>query len=411
MSCQKQVDQWNSAFYGRFQYPPPPAVFERVRCPGFWRRFLGQDIGDWEGTRLPGSPRIWVAGCGTNQAIVTALKFPEATVVATDLSQQSLETAARNARALGISNLELRRESIHETSHSDEFDFVICTGVIHHTADPQHALTCLGAALKRNGVLELMVYNTFHRLLTRAFQAAVRTFAGTTGSPDWNTELPIAQRLAQSFRTGNLMSGFLAEIPYAQESLFADSLLQPVEEAYTIKSLDRIASKAGLELLHFSVDQFSRAMGATDWNIRFEEPLLREKYEVLGDLDRWEVANQMLGESSPMLWFYLQRSDSEYPRKTERELATEFQARNFTRTQTEKEMFGRGLVGYSPAPRVAPFPGKPVAGDAARFYAALNGTGSIQEALAATGLEPDWTTLHRLRVHLATSAFPFLLAT
>jgi hypothetical protein len=222
--------------------------------------------------------------------------------------------------------------------------------------------------------------------------------------------LTIAQRLAQSFRVGNHMSGFLAEIPYEQESLFADSLLQPVEETYTIKSLDQMAARAGLELLQFSVDQFSRAMSATDWNIRFEDPLLRKRYEALADIDRWEVANQMLGESSPMLWFYLQRFDAQYARKSERELATEFQARAFTRTQTEKEMFGRGLVGYSPAPRVAPFPGRPVGGDADRFYAALNGTGSIQEALTATGMESDWMTVHRLRVHLATSAFPFLLA-
>ena len=58
---------------------------------------------------------MWVAGCGTNQAVITALMFPGARVLGTDLSEASLEGARRNADQLGVANLELHAGSRGET--------------------------------------------------------------------------------------------------------------------------------------------------------------------------------------------------------------------------------------------------------------------------------------------------------
>lgn len=412
MEAQRLVDEINAGFYGRFQYPPPPAAFERVVQAGFARKMLAQDLGYWQNEILPDAPRVWVAGCGTNQAVVTALKFPEAQVVGSDLSSQSLDLAAGNARRLGLRNLELRRESINEASYSSEFDLVISTGVIHHNAEPKAALRRLAAAMKPGGILELMVYNKFHRILTTAFQGALRILAGTEARPSWQDEMNLARSLAASFRRGNLMAAFLSQNAGLPDTLFADSLLQPVEHSYTIGSLRQMTVACGLELLTFCIDPFSRATGAVNWNLDFQEPVLRERYQQLGDIERWEVTNLLLGEAAPMLWFYLQRADSPRIRKSERDICDGFLRARFRRAATEKDVFSRVMDGaYSPVPKRAPFPGKPKPGsEAARVYAALEEGAELSRTLARLGIEQSFSRIQSLRLELATSAYPFLEA-
>src|ERR1700720_753915 len=80
------VDRLNSDFYGRIKYPGPVYSLMRVTPDRFFCRMLAQDIGRWGDELLPEQPRIWVAGCGRNQALITALKFPHAKVLGSDLS-------------------------------------------------------------------------------------------------------------------------------------------------------------------------------------------------------------------------------------------------------------------------------------------------------------------------------------
>ncbi|HEX5869683.1 MAG TPA: methyltransferase, partial [Longimicrobium sp.] len=177
-----EVDALNAGFYGAIRYPWPPFYFERLADRRFWAAVLDQELDRRDRPVLPArGARVWVAGCGTNQAVITALMFPDAQVVGSDVSAGSLEVAARNARQLELANLELRTESIYQAGYAGEFDYVVCTGVVHHTADPDRALACLAAALRPAGVMQLMVYNRYHRIRTTAFQKAVRTLLGGGG--------------------------------------------------------------------------------------------------------------------------------------------------------------------------------------------------------------------------------------
>src|ERR1041384_2105123 len=108
------VDSINAKFYGRFQYPWKPMAFDQVMDPDFETLMLNQSIGSWDHSQVRRHPRIWVAGCGTNQAVFTALRFPGGTVLGTDLSEVSLDTASSTARMVGVSNLKLQRESLNE---------------------------------------------------------------------------------------------------------------------------------------------------------------------------------------------------------------------------------------------------------------------------------------------------------
>src|SRR5689334_14894157 len=103
-----EIDETNAKFYKRFPYPWPPMKFETFTDPQFHTVLLNQNIGDWTHRRIPEHPAIWVAGCGTNQAIFTALQFPQAKIIASDISSEALRISAYIAKNLGIKNLELK---------------------------------------------------------------------------------------------------------------------------------------------------------------------------------------------------------------------------------------------------------------------------------------------------------------
>lgn len=408
-TSQKEVDTLNTEFYRKITYPWPPMSFKRVTQKMFWSKMLGQDIGSWDKPIVPENGSIWVAGCGTNQALITALKFPEARVLGSDLSETSLEICKQNADQLAVANLELKKESINDINYTDQFEYILCTGVIHHNADPAIPLSHLSKALKPDGVLELMVYNQYHRVFTAAFQTAIRTLLGTELNPNLDKELPIAKNIIQSFTNSSFMPYFLKKSESVSDIVFCDFLLQPVEHSYSIDSLDALARDCNLELLTFAVDQFSKEMGQIDWNLRFCNADLQRLYDENSDVKRWQITNHLMLESSPMLWFYLQRRDSPRPRKTEEQICDEFCHRTFNRTKTQCEIFVRNKNNiYQKTERRIPLVTRPTDEAVAYFYQKFDEFFSIDSQLSRLGRDSSFHTVNKLRINLATSAFPFL---
>ena len=110
---QVAVDELNKKFYGRCSYPWLPMVFPVIADPQCGTVFLNQELGDWTHSRIPRAPKVWVAGCGVNQAVFTALRFPEGDVLGTDISTQSLANCQRSASQLGIKHLRLEERSLN----------------------------------------------------------------------------------------------------------------------------------------------------------------------------------------------------------------------------------------------------------------------------------------------------------
>jgi hypothetical protein len=65
----------NKEFYGKFSYPWPPNHFPSFDSTGM-TKMLNQDIGNYCKLRILPNSKIWVAGFGTNKALLTALKSP-----------------------------------------------------------------------------------------------------------------------------------------------------------------------------------------------------------------------------------------------------------------------------------------------------------------------------------------------
>ena len=399
-------------FYGTFPYPWRPMRLDVLADPEFPSRFLRQDLGDYRGERIQRVRSIWVAGCGTNQALITALRFPEAEVLGTDASARSLEICAENAAAVGAGNLTLTQEGIASAGYENRFDYVVCTGVIHHNPEPEKCLARLAAALRPTGVLELMVYNRFHRLGPTAFQAAMRVFEDdphTTGRQA--DRLDLAGRLAAAVPKGSVLATDLADYDNPSDAAWADTWINPCEHSYTVDGLWAMADGCGL------VVQTPTPSGLGDaatvdagWFLDLADADLRARYAALPDRARWQAVNLLRHDRSPMLWFYLTPAAAG-PRVSEAERAEAFLSTVFRGERTERRGFVLdGAGGYRAVPRATPFPSGAPPEDVRGVHDAVDGRRTMREIFSELGLDQTRDAVNRARVRLTTSAYPFLRA-
>tara|TARA_B100001996_G_C18633533_1_gene582728 strand:- start:176 stop:1420 length:1245 start_codon:yes stop_codon:yes gene_type:complete len=106
---------------------------------------------------------VLIAGCGTNQAIYHALKFPKSKNYAIDISQTSIDHVKNMIKKYDLKNLEVEKKDIVDLNAKQKFDYIISTGVIHHTKDPQESLNKLVKITKSDGALFIMIYASFLR--------------------------------------------------------------------------------------------------------------------------------------------------------------------------------------------------------------------------------------------------------
>jgi hypothetical protein len=327
------------------------------------------------------------------------------------VSRPSLDLGRRNAARIGIANLDLRQESLNEVEYRERFDYVICTGVIHHNADPAATLARLSAALKPGGILELMVYNRFHRALNTSFQKAVRILGERHEGPSFTSDFELARSLARDFPAKNQLAALLAEARDVPDAEFADLFINPLEHSYTVESLEALAAGCGLELLTPCISTYAKFLSpALDWNLRFTNPELQSVYDSLPDTRRWQATNLLLHEQSPLLWFYLQRADGGRRRKSEQQICEEFLERAFRPTSANQQCYVRNGDEWALAPRLLPYPLEKPDPAVAEIYALAGPDNTMHRVFRYLGIEPTFQAVNEARLKLTTSAFPYLKA-
>ncbi len=233
------------AFYDTHPYPPPVAD-------------LSSSMRGWSATdsqrndhflhrpTLPfrDDPQILVAGCGTSQAARWAARRPAAWVVGIDVSPSSLEATRELAVRYGLDNLELRELPIEEVAAlGRSFDQIVCTGVLHHLADPARGLRALRDVLSPQGALQLMVYGTYGRVGV----SMLRDYARMLGIEATHDEIAGLRRVLREIPLGHPMSHVLRNSPdFSDPDALADALLNPRETSYTVPELFALFESSGL---------------------------------------------------------------------------------------------------------------------------------------------------------------------
>jgi 2-polyprenyl-3-methyl-5-hydroxy-6-metoxy-1,4-benzoquinol methylase len=108
------------------------------------------------------------AGCGTGE-YSSWFASRGAQVTGIDLSDGSLREAKEYVESLSLDNVVFEKRSVLDTGLADEtFDFVYCTGVLHHTPDPFGGLRELTRVLRPGGKILISLYTSSGFLLREA---------------------------------------------------------------------------------------------------------------------------------------------------------------------------------------------------------------------------------------------------
>jgi SAM-dependent methyltransferase len=232
-------------FYDRYPYPPPVDSLEQYRR--HWqdpqKRRADYHL-FWPGTPYREDFSILVAGCGTSQAAKHALRWPKAHVVGIDMSTTSVRCTEDLKRRYKLSNLQIHQSSIDRVSElKTRFDQIVCTGVLHHLADPDAGLAALREVLMPNGAMHLMVYAPYGRTGVYMLQEFCRR-TGIQATDKGIGELIAALR---ALPPGHPLENLLREAPdFQQETALADALLHPQDRAYSVPQLFDFLKGGGL---------------------------------------------------------------------------------------------------------------------------------------------------------------------
>ncbi|HYE28718.1 MAG TPA: class I SAM-dependent methyltransferase [Allosphingosinicella sp.] len=232
-----QYEKWPYPAWSRITAPLPQTLPEAVA-----RLDQGRPSG------LPVAADLLVAGCGTGrEAALWALRFPDARITAIDLSATSLAYARERCRALGLDRIRFRQLDLHDVADlGTTFDFIACSGVLHHLADPERGWAALAAALKPGGVMRVMLYSKVARLKVRAAQRHLADLQGRPADADLLREA--RRRLIE--RAPDLLASWPDFYTLAG---IHDLLLHRHEDPFDVPRIARALDRLGLELLAFDL--------------------------------------------------------------------------------------------------------------------------------------------------------------
>ena len=223
-------------FYDRHSHPPPISTLDHHR-----RRRDRQQTPRaefhlfWPSRPYKADLSILIAGCGTSQAARHALRWPSARVTGIDVSGPSLRCSEDLKRKYDLRNLEVHELPIERARELGlRFDLIVCTGVLHHLADPDAGLAALREVLEPDGAMHLMVYAPYGQAGMYMLQQFCRRL-GIRAADDEIRDLIAALR---QLPTDHPLEALLRDAPdLREEGALADALLHPQDRGYSVPQL------------------------------------------------------------------------------------------------------------------------------------------------------------------------------
>jgi len=232
-------------FYERYPYPRPIDSLEKYRrlWQDLQRRRADYHL-FWPARPYGEDRAILIAGCGTSQAAKHALRWPAAQVVGIDFSVTSVRCTEELKRKYNLNNLQVHQLPIERVNDlGTSFDQIVCTGVLHHLADPDAGLRALRGVLKPDGAMNVMVYAPYGR----AGIYLLQEFCKRIGIQATDEEIRDLIAALGALPPGHPLENLLREAPdFREEGALADALLHPQDRSYSVPQLFDFIKRGGL---------------------------------------------------------------------------------------------------------------------------------------------------------------------
>lgn len=179
---------------------------------------------------IPYNSSVLEVGCGTGQ-LTNFLGIGCRHVIGTDMCLNSLRLGETFRREHGLSRVRFAQMNLFRPAFKhDQFDVVLCNGVLHHTADPYDGFKALVPLVKPGGHIIIGLYNTYGRLLTNLRRFS---FWFTRGRAKWIDPVLRKTDLSDDKR----------------RAWFADQYCHPHESKHTFGEVLRWFDEQGLDFV------------------------------------------------------------------------------------------------------------------------------------------------------------------
>lgn len=243
--CEAETGDPICDFYTDHPYPPPVENLDRARDE--WQdenRHRAEYHLFWPDKKYRADLDILVAGCGTWQAAKYALCHPAARVTGIDVSTTSLDHTERLRKKYDLTNLETRRLPIESAAElGRRFDLIICTGVLHHLADPDEGLAALRSVLAPDGAIYLMLYAPYGRTGVYLLQEYCRRLGIGTSASEIDDLASVVEALPPTHPLATLLRGSRDAL---NADALADALLNPRDRSFSVPQVFEFLDRNGL---------------------------------------------------------------------------------------------------------------------------------------------------------------------
>jgi len=231
------------------------------------------------GEQLPDNADVLEVGCGTGQ-LSNFLGITCRSVTGTDLCLNSLGLAGTFRSSHGLSRVRFLQMNLFRPAlKPEQYDVVLCNGVLHHTSDPYGGFRSIARLLRPGGLIVIGLYNTYGRLLLDARRVVFRL---TGGRFKW-------------------IDSYLRTTPMSAEKIdawFHDQYRHPHESKHTMGEVLDWFRKSGFEFVH-------GVPPTSPWTDYSEDAALFEREAAGNALERAIAQTQMIATGSREGGFFI----------------------------------------------------------------------------------------------------------
>jgi len=255
------------------------------------------------GELRPNPMRILIAGGGTGDAcVMLGSQIQELgrrdEIVYVDLSEASREVAERRCRLLGIDNVTFMTGSLLDLApdHHGTFDYINCSGVLHHLTEPEAGLKALASVLRPGGGMGIMVYGELGRTGIYHVQEVLR---GLGGDLPLEKRVPLARALLRDLPGTHWLkkNDALRYFEEMNDAELVDRFLHSCDRAYKIPEVYEFSESAGLRVAGVAPPLLY------DPRLYLSSPDLKELVGAYPSRERYAFAELLFGMMDRHSWF------------------------------------------------------------------------------------------------------------
>ncbi len=220
---------------------------------------------------------VLLAGCGTGQmAVGFSAALPNCTFTAIDISRTSLAYATRMASAHAIENIDfVRLDILSAQSLGQSFDYIECSGVLHHMQDPEAGWRALTTCLKQGGGMQIALYSK----KTRTAIDAVRNYIKEKGYKPTPEDIRTLRADIAALPDDNALKGVLRMRDFYSTSMVRDLVFHIQETAYDLPQIAAMMDRLGLVFDGFKLNEGVKAA----YRAQFKDD------PAMTDLKNWDI--------------------------------------------------------------------------------------------------------------------------